>query len=49
MRGFGTHNGWLAFGGWLGAKIYGAQVSWTVSRSPYQHPWHVITIGDDDQ
>lgn len=46
MKGFGTHNGWSAFRGWLGAKIYGANVTWKTSRKPHMKPYHVVTVGD---
>ena len=47
MHGFGTHNGWLAFRGWLGAKIYGAPVTWKITRSPYMKTYHVVKVGEE--
>lgn len=45
MTGFGTHNGWLAFRGWLGAKIYCCDVSWTTIKKPHMKDYHVVKIG----
>lgn len=49
MNGFGTHNGWLAFRGWLGAKIYGCDVTWKTTYSNHSFPWHVITVKEREQ
>lgn len=42
--GFGTHNGWLAFRGWLGAKIYGATVVWEVKRKIGMRDYHIVKV-----
>ncbi len=44
MSGFGTHNGWAAFRGWLWAKLTRKTVTWKTSRRSYMRPYHVVSI-----
>lgn len=44
VKGFGTHNRWLALRGWLRAIITRKRnVSWVASKHSGQFTWHVVT------
>jgi len=46
INGFGTHNFWVAFRGWLWAKLRGKKVRWRVVRSKSLYDWHVVDIDE---
>lgn len=41
--GFGTHNFWAAFRGWLWARIcFRKNISWSAKGHPTQYTYHVV-------